>query len=92
MENWNLDTDVYGREVKLFLNGQQAREFKRIVTALQEDFGTANQTDTVIEALRRISATNRTERLVTRRIRAEWRRNINRAFMRAFRSTLRAPL
>lgn len=91
MENWNLDVNVYGREVKLFFSGPEARQFKSIVARLQRDFGTKNQSDTVIEALRQIAAKNRAERLVTRRIRAEWRRNINRAFSRGLRTALRAP-
>lgn len=88
MENWNFDVDAYGCEVKLFLNGEQAREFRRIVAQLKDDFGTKNQTDTVLEALRQIAAANRERRYLTRAIRSDWRRSLNRAFSRALRNTL----
>jgi hypothetical protein len=46
------DFDRYPRQVILFYNGAEHREFKRLVGELAEKFGTKNQSDTVLCSLK----------------------------------------
>jgi hypothetical protein len=54
VESLIANLDAYGRQVYLYYNGTEHREFKQLVRELGQSLGTKNQTDTVLKALRRL--------------------------------------
>lgn len=61
-----LNFDAYGRNVNLYFNGPEYREFKALTRELARALGTRNQTDTVLAALRRLNHNQTVLRLVSR--------------------------
>lgn len=49
------NVDDYGRQVCLYFNGPEHREFKSLTKELARNLGTRNQSDTVLASLRKLA-------------------------------------